>query len=60
MADTVLAKLTLGEVERELAARRRELAALSGIRAALKRKAVLEDVDRRLREQHQQAEAPQS
>lgn len=57
MADSILSKLTLADVERELAARRREVSALAKIRSALKRKATFEDVDHRLQQQHRQREA---
>ena len=53
MADSVLSKLSLSDIERELSQRRREVAVLAGIRSALRRKATLEDVDRRLREQRE-------
>lgn len=60
MADSILSKLTLADVERELAARRREVSALAKIRAALKRKATFDDVDRRLQERHRQREGSAS
>jgi hypothetical protein len=48
MADDILSKLTLPKVESELAARRRDVAALVKIRQALRRKAAYEDAERRL------------
>lgn len=55
-ADSILSKLNLSDIERELAQRRREVAVLAGIRSALRRKATLDDVDRRIREQRDRAE----
>ena len=48
MADDILSRLTLPEVESELAARRRDVAALVKIREVLRKKTAYENAGRRL------------
>ncbi len=49
----IFKRLTLPEVESELAARRRDVAALVKIREALKRKASYENAERRAKQQRE-------